>query len=251
MFKLKEDEIWNKVCSFESDYWENLLLRYIIKYGGSGTSYKSLTPKKKLSTLSLFDYVSPNEYKLFKQNIQEPNILEKQILNNYYIGTKKSWILNLKLRNEESLSNEEKKVYEILKELCYVNRCGKNCILKRFVDLNFLSQYDITFDKYNEISARNALDKIKDKLIYIIARTEKGFMSTSYGKNGFFDREVLLLLYCPFGIRMYVTENDAETEVIFENGMRYIFFDAYLERVKDEDIIFYRIVICCLLIGAK
>lgn len=251
MFKIKEDEIWEKVCSFESDYWENLLIRYIIKYGGSGTSYKSLTPKKNLTILSLFDYVSPNEYKLFKQNIKEPTFIEKKILNNYYIGTKKSWILNLKLRNNQILSNEEKKVYDILKDLCYVNRCGKNCILKRYVDLNFLSQYNITFDKFNEISARNALDKIKNDLIYNVVRTEKGFMSASYGKNGFFDREVLLLLYCPFGIRMYVTDNDAETEVIFEDGMRYYFVDAYLESVKDEGILFYRIVICCLLLGAN
>ena len=76
-------------------------------------------------------------------------------------------------------------------------------------------------------------------------------MSASYGKNGFFDREVLLLLYTTCGIRMYVTDNDKETEVIFEDGMRYIFFDSYIEKVIDENIIFYRIVICCFLFGAE
>ena len=98
--------------------------------------------------------------------------------------------------------------------------------------MNFLSQYDITFDKYDENSARNALKKIKNNLVYNtdIVRIEKGFMSASYEKNGFSDREVLLLLYTPCGIRMYVTDNDAETEVIFQNGMEYTFFDAFLEK---------------------
>ena len=74
-------------------------------------------------------------------------------------------------------------------------------------------------------------------------------MSASYGKHGFGEREILLLLYCPFGIRMYVTDNDAETEVIFENGMTYVFFDVYLEKeIKDKKEL-YRIVLCCFLIG--
>ena len=40
-------------------------------------------------------------------------------------------------------------------------------------DLNFLAQYDITFDKFNEASARKGLDLIKKKLIYNIVRSEK------------------------------------------------------------------------------
>jgi len=251
MFNLKNDEIFNKVCSFKCDEQENLLLRYIIKYGSTGSYIEVITPKKKLTSLSLFDYVSPKEYDLFKKNIKEPNRLEKSIINNNYIGTKKSWILNTKLRIGQKLNEEEQQLYNILKDICYNNRCGKNCILKRYVDLNFLSQFDITFDKYNENSARKALDLIKNKLVFNIIRKEKGFMSASYGKSGFFDREVLLLLYTTCGIRMYVTDNDKETEVIFEDGMRYIFFDSYIEKVTFEDIIFYRIVICCFLIGAE
>ena len=81
--------------------------------------------------------------------------------------------------------------------------------------------------------------------------SEKGFISASYGINGFSDREVLLLLYCTFGIRMYVTDNDAETEVIFQNGMRYIFFDSYLEKIIEDNIPSYRIVICCFLLGSQ
>ena len=76
-------------------------------------------------------------------------------------------------------------------------------------------------------------------------------MSASYGINGFSDREVLLLLYCTFGIRMYVTDNDVETEVIFQNGMRYIFFDSYLEKIIEDNIPSYRIVICCFLLGSQ
>ena len=78
-------------------------------------------------------------------------------------------------------------------------------------------------------------------------------MSASYGKTGFDYREILLLLYCPKGVRMYVTDNDKETEVILQYNMNYTFFDAYLEKVVNEEYgyNFYRIVICCFLMGCK
>lgn len=76
-------------------------------------------------------------------------------------------------------------------------------------------------------------------------------MSASYGKSGLSDREILLLLYCPFGIKMYVPDNDAETEVIFIDNMKYIFFDAYLEKVDFEGLNYNRIVICCFLMGEQ
>jgi len=250
MFNLKKETEEDKVRKAGCNEREWLLFRYTICYGHSGTQYTYLTPKKNYPLLSVFEEVRPNEIELFKKNIKEPSKKEKEIINNYYIGTKKSWILNTKLRIGQELSNEEKKVFNILRDICNVNRCGKHCILKRMVDLNFLSQYDITFDKFDENSSRRALDKIKSNLIYNIVRTEKGFMSASYGKSGFFDREVMLLLYTPCGINMYVTDNDAETEVIFKNGMKYYFVDAYLEKVTDNNISFYRIVLCCLMLGS-
>ena len=91
---------------------------------------------------------------------------------------------------------------------------------KKICDLNFLAQYDITFDKYNEESARKGLNLVKKRLIYNIVRTEKGFMSASYGKTGFDYREILLLLYCPKGVKMYVTDSDKETEVILQYNMK-------------------------------
>ena len=247
MYDLKYKEAWNKADTLS---WSNesVLLKYIIEYGNN-LNYEIITNKKKLDSLSFFEYISPEEYNLFKKNIEEPTIEEKRILNKSYIGTKLSWILNNKLRLGINLSNEENKIFNILNKICNNNRCGKNCILKRFVDLNYLSQYNITFDKFDEKSAKNALSLIKKNLVHNATRIEKGFISASYGKNGFSDREILLLLYCPFGIRMYVTDNDAETEVIFQRNMKYVFIDSYLERVYDENLCFYRIVICCFLLG--
>ena len=247
MFDLKYEENDNLINSLNLESSQRLVLRYIVVYGNCSTTL--ITESKKIDSLSIFDYLKPNEYQLFKQNIKEPTTKEKDIIKKFYIGTKYSWIINSKLRCNQELLNDEKKVYDILNDICDKNRCGKNCILKRYVDLNFLSQYNITFDKFNEQSARDALNLIKTKLIYNVERKEKGFMSASYGKNAFSDREILLLLYCPFGIRMYVTDNDAETEVIFKNNMKYIFFDSYLEKVNYEGLIFYRIVICCFLMG--
>ncbi len=78
-------------------------------------------------------------------------------------------------------------------------------------------------------------------------------MSANYGKTGFDYREILLLLYCPKGVKMYVTDNDKETEVILQYKMNYTFFDAYIEKVFNEEYgyNFYRIVICCFLMGNK
>ena len=230
--------------------WEDLGLRYLVG-DGNFYYYDHITAKKKIDCLNKFRYLSPNEYDNFKHNEKEPTYEEKKIINKYYIGSKRSWILNNKLRTGQKLKDEEIKLANLLKDVCQSNKCPDFIILRRYVDLNFLAQYDMTFDKFNKESARKGLDLIKRKLIYNIIRAEKGFMSASYGKTGFDYREILLLLYCPKGVRMYVTDNDNETEVILQYGMHYIFFDAYLERVVNEEYgyNFYRIVICCFVMG--
>ena len=48
MYSLNKDKIWSKVCSFNCDEQENLLLRYIMLYGSSGSQHRNLTPKKKI-----------------------------------------------------------------------------------------------------------------------------------------------------------------------------------------------------------
>ncbi len=247
MYEAKLEENNRLINSLNLEQIPFLTLRYTVVYGYSQAHY--ITQRKKIEFLKIFDYVKPEEYEIFKKNIKEPTKEEKEIINKFYIGTKYSWIINNKLRTKTTLTGDEKKLYEVLNKVCYQNRCGKNCILKRYVDLNYLSQYNISFDKYDENSARKALELIKSNLIYNVGRKEYGFMSASYGKHGFGEREILLLLYCPFGIRMYVTDNDAETEVIFENGMTYVFFDVYLEKeIKDKKEL-YRIVLCCFLTG--
>ena len=247
MYNLKLTEAKKQNSSLKIDNMQSLFLRYIILYGSGPIHY--ITERKKIDFLDIFDYVKPEEYEMFKKNINEPTNEEKNIIKTFYIGTKNSWIINNKLRMGIELSKDEKILYNVLNKVCYENKCGKNCILRRYVDLNYLSQYNISFDKYDENSARKALSLIKEKLIYNINRKENGFMSASYGKHGFIDREVLLLIYCPFGIRMYVTDNDAETEVIFQNGMEYTFFDAFLEKQIEKGLSLYRIVLCCLLNG--
>ena len=53
MYNQKEEEIWEKVCNFNCDHNENIMLRYIIKYGSCGNYYEIITPKKNISSLSL------------------------------------------------------------------------------------------------------------------------------------------------------------------------------------------------------
>jgi hypothetical protein len=54
------------------------------------------------------------------------------------------------LLNEENNENITIKISNLLQNLCECNKCQDFIILRRYVDLNFLAQYDITFDKYNE-----------------------------------------------------------------------------------------------------
>ena len=135
-------------------------LRYL-SAEGDFFYYEYITKKKKIDCLYKFKYLSPEEYHKFKQSMIEPTYKEKELINKHYIGTKLSWILNNKLRTGQKLKDEELKLANILKNVCQRNCYREYIILRRYVDLNFLAQYDITFDKYNENSARKGLDLVK------------------------------------------------------------------------------------------
>ena len=126
MFNLKKDECEEKVKNAGLNDMESLIFRYTLLYGHSYGIYRSLTPKKNHPLLDVFEYVLPKEFEFFKKNIKEPNKEEKKILYKYYIGTKRSWILNTKLRKGQELTSQEQKVFNILKNICYKNRYGKN-----------------------------------------------------------------------------------------------------------------------------
>lgn len=238
LFISKREEAWRNTdtISFSN---ESVFLKYIIREGHN-MCYDVFTYKKRVDSLNLFDFIRPNEYHLFKINIEEPSEEEKKIIKRGYIKTVNSWEFNNKLRTGQKLSNDERQLYSILKRLCYNNRCGKNCILRRYVKLDYLKQFNIIFDRAKFSS--NDLELIRRELIFSKVIVEKGFMSASYGRNVFSGRKILLLLYCPFGIRMYVTDNDEETEVILSNEMKYVCFDCYLEEKH--------LVICCYLYGS-
>ena len=138
------------------DYQEDLGLRYL-KAEGDFYYYDHITQRKKIDCLNKFRYLSPEEYYKFKQNNNEPTYKEKELINKYYIGTKRSWILNNKLRTGQKLKDEEIELSNLLKKVCQNNRCPDYIILRRYVDLNFLAQYDITFDKFNEASAKKRI----------------------------------------------------------------------------------------------
>jgi len=240
LFVSNREEAWRNTETI-SNINESVFLKYIIKEGNN-MGYDVFKYKKRVDSLNLFDFIKPHEYNLFKINIEEPTEEEKNIINNGYIRTIHSWNFNNKLRTGQKLSNSEERLYNILKRLCHNNRCGKNCILRRYVKLDYLKQFNINFNRAFTKFTSNDLLLIRTTLIYSRIIVEKGFMSASYGKSVFFGREILLLLYWPFGIRMYVTDNDEETEVILSNEMKYVCFDCYLEESK--------LVICCYLYGS-
>ena len=81
MYNLKCEENEKLISSFNSEfnYWS--FLRYIVKYGKC--SGITITEKKKDDFFNIFEYLKPNEYQLFKQNIKEPTKKKKTLLKNF------------------------------------------------------------------------------------------------------------------------------------------------------------------------
>ena len=67
----------NLIFSKKLDTNEELVLRYIIHYGKCSTGM--ITRKKKIDSLSIFEYVNRNEYQMFKK-IEEKHPMKKKVL---------------------------------------------------------------------------------------------------------------------------------------------------------------------------
>ena len=155
---------------------------------------------------------------------------------------------NLRENGINSLNKSDFNVIKALLETCMMNLCYKNMILFRFVEQNFIKNlFGIQFLNYSESSISDAVCKIQNAWFQkgLQVKLEGGFISASYiySKNVFQDRDVLLKLYVPKGTPIYVTDNEAESEIIITCGVNYIFFDAYYEKVKRFNEYFFRLIL--------
>ena len=150
---------------------------------------------------------------------------------------------------EYLLLAEDIKVIETLDKIIDRNKSNKNLLLYRKVDLDYFDVFGIDDElkkwlKYglnDEIEQTQAIfdNIIKNKTVF----QEKGFMSTSYNKklNVFTNRNVHIEIKVPKGYNMYVTDNEAESEVILKRNTKYNV--ESFEPVKTKKGLLYKLII--------
>lgn len=150
---------------------------------------------------------------------------------------------------EYLLLAEDIKVIETLDKIIDRNKSNKNLLLYRKVDLDYFDVFGIDDElkkglKYglnDEIEQTQAIfdNIIKNKTVF----QEKGFMSTSYNKdkNVFISRNIHIEIKVPKGYNMYVTDNEAESEVILKRNTKYNV--ESFEPVKTKKGLLYKLII--------
>ncbi len=121
---------------------------------------------------------------------------------------------------EDLFDDDDKKTLATIRKLCKENVTDRDVILDRFVDSDYLSEYNGFFNKHREDLIDDAVDFVKKHLIGK-DKIEKSIVSASYGENVLADRDIHVRLHCPKGTHMFVTSNKRESEVLFHDGLTY------------------------------
>ena len=152
------------------------------------------------------------------------------IIHNGYTQRCSSFDLNKKLRKGQLLNKNENEIYLAINNACSDNSLKENKYLFRYVSQEFINKYNIEFNRLSQSSISNAIFKFKNNVIdKKIKEKDNGFISSSCDiiKNVFKSRDVLFVLYVEKGCHLYVTNNEAESEIILPPGMIYHFFDCF------------------------
>lgn len=150
-----------------------------------------------------------------------------------YVRSHRAWQFNAELREgkEHLLDVDDKKTLDTIRKLCKDNTTDRPVILDRFVDSNYLSEYNGFFNQVREDLVDDALDFVNNNMIGT-NKTEKSIVSASYGANVLTDRSIHVRLHCPKGTHLFVTKNKRESEVLFHDGLTYEIVSATKESYK-------------------
>lgn len=150
-----------------------------------------------------------------------------------YIKSHRAWEFNAELRagKEHLLDVDDKKTLETIRKLCKDNTTDRPVILDRFVDSNYLSEYNGFFNQTREDLVDDALGFVNNNMIGT-NKVEKSIVSASYGDNVLTDRSIHIRLHCPKDTHMFVTKNKRESEVLFHDGLTYEIVSATKESYR-------------------
>ena len=152
-----------------------------------------------------------------------------------YVRSHRAWEFNAELREgkEHLLDADDKQTLETIRKLCKDNATDRPVILDRFVDSNYLSEYNGFFNRTRGDLVDEAVEFVNNNMIGA-NKTEKSIVSTSYGTNVLTDRDIHIRLHCPKGTHMFVTKNTRESEVLFHDGLTYEIVGASKEMYRHQ-----------------
>lgn len=181
--------------------------------------------------LSKYKYISDSELKEWKKSCGVSSAEEYKQINKHekadgskggYVRSHRAWQFNAELRagQENLLDEDDKKTLSTIRNLCKKNSTDRAVILDRFVDSNYLTEYNGFFNKNREDLIDEAINFVKNNMIGT-DKTEKSIVSASYASNVLTDRDIHVRLHCPIGTHLFVTKNLRESEVLFHDGLTY------------------------------
>ena len=205
--------------------------------GGSG-----IIKPNEIYDLNKYDYIKPEELDEWKSNASHCSKEEYNQIKGHrkpngerggYIRSHCAWEFNAKLRKngENSLDEDDKKTLETIRKLCKENTSDRNVILDRYVESDYLNEYNKPFDKYHESTIDEAVVFVNSNMLHSLKK-ETAIVSASYSANVLTDRSVHIRLFCPKGTHMFITDNTRESEVIFHDGLTYEIISCEKESYK-------------------
>ena len=190
-----------------------------------------------------YQTMSQSQFDMFSSQ-QQVTQEDLDILHDWYVHTGQSFTVNEILRTGGYQSSEFKDAVSVMSKVCNSNTIPMDCKLYRRVDdeyldavfgvdsfsfLNKMRNGTLTSEMIEQFMS-DLNNKISDQSF-----TEKSFLSTSAvaEKRAYVKKPVSIVFETNAGKKGYVTDNKAESEVLFAPGQKYEFTGA---RILEEDI---------------
>lgn len=190
-----------------------------------------------------YQTMSQSQFDMFSSQ-QQVTQEDLDVLHDWYVHTGQSFTVNEILRTGGYQSSEFKDAVSVMSKVCNSNTIPMDCKLYRRVDDEYLDAvFGVdSFSFLNKMRNGTLTSEMTEQFMSDLNNkisdqsfTEKSFLSTSAvaEKRAYVKKPVSIVFETNAGKRGYVTDNKAESEVLFAPGQKYEFTGA---RILEEDI---------------
>lgn len=190
-----------------------------------------------------YQTMSQSQFDMFSSQ-QQVTQEDLDILHDWYVHTGQSFTVNEILRTGGYQSSEFKDAVSVMSKVCNSNTIPMDCKLYRRVDDEYLDAvFGVdSFSFLNKMRNGTLTSEMTEQFMSDLNNkisdqsfTEKSFLSTSAvaEKRAYVKKPVSIVFETNAGKKGYVTDNKAESEVLFAPGQKYEFTGA---RILEEDI---------------